>query len=86
MGSNTVTATMANIGGAPAKGATLQLLVDGTVSATSSASDLAAGATRTVTFPGLKVSKGPHTYTVVADPANTVRETSESNNRRSLTQ
>jgi len=86
MGSNTVTATLANIGGAAAKGATLQLLVDGTVSATSSASDLAAGATRTVTFPGLKVSKGPHTYTVVADPANVVREASESNNRRSLTQ
>jgi hypothetical protein len=78
------TATLANQGGATAPGAVLQLLVDGTVRATSTASDLAARTTRTITFPALKLSKGTHTLTVVADPANTVRESDESNNRRSL--
>jgi len=82
----TVTATMANVGAATARGATLQLLVDGAVSSTSSAADLAAGASRTVTFSGVALSKGTHTLTVVADPANTIRESSESNNRRSITQ
>ncbi len=82
----TVTATMANVGAATARGATLQLLVDGVVRSTSTAADLAAGTSRTVTFSGVALSKGTHTLTVVADPANTIRESSESNNRRSITQ
>jgi hypothetical protein len=79
------TATLANTGGAPAPGAALQLVVDGKVVSTSTASDLAAGATRTVTFAGLKLAKGTHTVLVVADPANTVRESDEADNKRSVT-
>jgi hypothetical protein len=82
----TVTSTMKNVGAAPAKGAVLQLLVDGVVRSTSSAADLAAGASRTVSFTGVKLAKGTHTLTVVADPANTIRESDKSNNRRSVTQ
>ncbi|MGI8716525.1 MAG: CARDB domain-containing protein [Lapillicoccus sp.] len=82
----TVTAIMANVGAATARGATLRLLVDGVVRSTSTAADLAAGTSRTVTFSGVALSKGTHTLTVVADPANTIRESSESNNRRSITQ
>jgi subtilase family serine protease len=79
------TANLANTGAAPAPGAALQLVVDGKVVSTSAAGDLAAGASRTVTFAGLKLAKGTHTVLVVADPANTVREADEGDNRRSVT-
>src|SRR6478609_6353569 len=78
------TATLANTGAATARGATLQLVVDGKVVSTSAAGDLAAGANRTVTFAGVKLAKGSHTVLVVADPANTVRESDETDNKRSV--
>jgi len=78
------TATLANTGAATAVGASLQLLVDGKVVATSSAADLAAGKSRVVTFTGVKLAKGAHTITVVADPDNTVRESNEADNKRNL--
>jgi hypothetical protein len=78
------TATLANTGAATARGATLQLVVDGKVVSTSAAGDLAAGAKRTVTFAGVKLAKGSHTVLVVADPANTVRESDETDNKRSV--
>lgn len=78
------TATLANTGAAMALGATLQLMVDGLVVATSSAADLGAGQSRPITFAGLKLAKGTHTITVVADPGNTVRESNEADNKRSL--
>lgn len=77
-------ARLANTGAAKALGATLQLIVDGKVVATSSAADLDAGKSRLVTFAGVKLAKGAHTITVVADPSNTVRESNEADNKRSL--
>ncbi|MGZ4635422.1 CARDB domain-containing protein [Oryzihumus sp.] len=79
------TATLANTGAVRAPGAALQLVVDGKVVSTSAASDLAAGARRTVAFAGVKLARGTHTILVVADPANTVREADEGDNRRSVT-
>jgi len=78
-------ATMANTGAGPAKGATMQLVVDGVVTGTTTPVDLAPGQSRTVTFPGLRLAKGSHTITVVCDPGNTVRESNEADNKRSVT-
>jgi hypothetical protein len=78
------TATLANTGAAKALGATLQLIVDGKVVATSSAADLGAGQSTVITFAGLKLAKGEHTITVVADPGNTVHESNEADGKRSL--
>ena len=78
------TATLANTGAAKALGATLQLVVDGKVVATSSAADLAAGQSRLITFAGIKLARGAHTIIVVADPGNTVRESNETDNKRTL--
>lgn len=81
----TPTATMTNTGAGTAAGATLQLLVDGAVVSTSTAGDLAPGASRSVSFAGMKLAKGTHTVTVVCDPGNTVRESNEADNKRVIT-
>ncbi len=78
------TATLANTGAAKAFAATLQLVVDGKVVATSSAVDIGAGQSRLITFTGIRLAKGTHTLTVVADPANTVPESNEGDNKRNL--
>lgn len=76
-----------NTGGAPAT-APLRFLADGTTLSTSTARTLAPGASVTITVPwntsGFK--KGStHTVTAVADPANVVVESNESDNRASAT-
>jgi len=78
-------ATMTNTGAGTAKGATMQLVVDGVSQGTTTAVSLAPGASQTVTFPGLLLAKGSHTILVVCDPVNSVRESNESDNKRSLT-
>ena len=78
-------ATMTNTGAGTAKGATMQLVVDGVSQGTTTAVSLAPGASQTVTFPGLLLAKGSHTILVVCDPVNSVRESNESDNKRSVT-
>jgi len=78
------TATMTNTGAGSARGATMQLVVDGTSRGTTTAVTLAPGESQTVTFPALKLAKGSHTILVVCDPGNTVRESNESDNKRSV--
>jgi hypothetical protein len=84
-GSSSITATVTNIGKAAAT-APVQFQVNGKVLSTSAPVAVAAGASKTVTVPwSTKQVKGNQTVLAIADPANTVKESNESDNRRSIT-
>jgi hypothetical protein len=78
----TAMATVANTGKAPASSVASRLLVDGVDVATSSPVDIAAGRSTLVQFPGVRLGKGTHVVTVVADPDGRVKESDEADNRR----
>ena len=77
----TVTVTITNSGDLTT-GTTfdVQLLIDGTESATQTVGPLAAGASTEATFNVAPLSSGVHTLSIVADPANGITESDESNN------
>jgi hypothetical protein len=84
-GSSSITATVTNLGKAAAT-APVQFQVNGKVLTTSAAVAVPAGASKTVTVPwSTKQLKGNQTVLAIADPANTVKESNESDNRRSIT-
>jgi CARDB/Bacterial pre-peptidase C-terminal domain len=84
-GSSSITATVTNLGKAAAT-APVQFQVNGTVLSTSAPVAVPAGASTTVTVPwSTKQVKGTETVLAIADPANTVKESNESDNRRSIT-
>ena len=79
------TVTMRNSGAALAPAARVGLSLDGTALPASDGANLPPGATITRTFALGRLAKGSHTMVAVADPANTVAESNESDNRRSVT-
>ncbi len=84
-GASAVLATVQNSGAAAAT-APVRFAVDGTTLGTTSAVPLAPGASATVSLPwNTKFAKGTHTVLAVADPANTVAESNEGDNRGSTT-
>jgi hypothetical protein len=84
-GSSSITAVLRNAGAASAT-APVQFLVDGKVLTTSTARTVGPQQSSTVTVAwSTKQLKGSHTVTAVADPANTVRESDESDNRAATT-
>lgn len=84
-GSSSVKATMANTGKAPAT-APVQFQVNGKVLSTSAPVTVPAGGSVTVTVPwSTKQLKGTQTVLAIADPADVVIESNESDNRRSIT-
>ena len=83
-GNYTLSARLANIGGTAAT-APVRFLVDGTPLSTSAASVVAAGGSVNLTASWHLTGKSKtHTITAIADPANTVRESNENDNRRTI--
>jgi CARDB len=84
-GQYTLTARLANLGTGAAT-APVKFLVDGTPLATSATTLVPAGGTTNLTAIWHLTGKSKaHTITAIADPANTVRESNENDNRRSIT-
>jgi hypothetical protein len=84
-GSSSITATVANTGKAAAT-APVRFQVNGTVLTTSAPLAVPAGGSVVVTVPwNTKQLKGNQTVLAIADPANVVTESNESDNRRSIT-
>jgi hypothetical protein len=86
-GRTTLTATVSNLGTAPATGVVVRFL-DGQTAIANSAplASLAASASAQVSVTwNTRGENGEHTITAVADPANTVAESDENNNQASRT-
>jgi hypothetical protein len=84
-GASSITATMANTGKAAAT-APVRFQVNGAVLSTSAPVVVPAGGSVVVTVPwNTKQLKGNQTVLAIADPANAVAESNESDNRRSIT-
>ncbi|MEO7260516.1 MAG: CARDB domain-containing protein [Jatrophihabitantaceae bacterium] len=83
-GSSSITATVTNLGKAAAT-APVQFQVNGKVLSTSAPVAVPAGTSKTVTVPwSTKQLRGTQTVLAIADPANVVTESNESDNRRSI--
>ncbi|MBA3525239.1 MAG: hypothetical protein H0T85_11985, partial [Geodermatophilaceae bacterium] len=78
--------TVANVGTATATGAVVATTVDGAQAVSSAPVTLAPGQSTTVILnsPG-KATRGSHTVLATADPTNAVRESDETNNKKSST-
>jgi hypothetical protein len=84
-GSSSITATVANLGKS-AVSTPVQFQVNSKVLTTSAPVALAAGTSKTVTVAwSTKQLKGSQTVLAIADPANAIAESNESDNRRSIT-
>jgi hypothetical protein len=76
-----LSATLTNAGQALAKSATVSFANGSTAVGTTAPVDIAAGASKVVSLTTTKLKKGTYTITVVADPANAVKESNEGNNK-----
>jgi hypothetical protein len=84
-GTSSITATVTNLGKAAAT-APVQFQVNGKLLSTSAPVAVPAGTSKTVTAAwSTKQLKGSQTVLAIADPANTVVESNEADNRRSIT-
>ncbi len=86
-GQATITASVTNNGTAPASNVVVRFL-DGTtlIADSSPVASIAAGATAQVSTPwNTRGQNGQHTIVAIADPANTVAESNETNNQASRT-
>ncbi|MFL6130881.1 MAG: CARDB domain-containing protein [Mycobacteriales bacterium] len=80
----TTTTTVRNTGTAPASGVVVRTLLDGRVLGDNAPVTLAPGGSATLTRTWARQPTGTRTVTAVADPANTVAESKESDNRRQV--
>ncbi|MDP8955586.1 MAG: hypothetical protein M3N24_01305 [Actinomycetota bacterium] len=77
----TLTATVPNIGSAPASNVTVKFLENGTqIGAIQTISDIQAGGSGQASVTWLPKSANRRTITVIVDPANAIKETREDNN------
>jgi hypothetical protein len=81
----TFTATVSNTGNAAAGSSTTQFKLDGTQVCAVATPALAAGGSATVTCKVKAPKPGTHTVVATADSTNTVAESNESNNSRTIT-
>jgi hypothetical protein len=81
----TLSAVVTNRGQAPAQGVTVRFSTGSSTLGTSGPVDLAAGESRTVSVASPTAIKKGTTVTAVVDPANTVPESDEGNNKSSAT-
>jgi hypothetical protein len=83
-GKNVVTAAFRNGGSAKAEGFAVRLTVDGASAGEQTVNGLEAGQEQEVRFADLQLKKGEHTLTLTVDSKDSIAESSEQNNERTV--